>query len=55
MTDLDFYKRMRKFLDDNMGAFVHWNTDIGELNDLGMEINERIKNLESEVGSGRNS
>ena len=46
MTDKEFYTRLRQFLNDNMGAFINWNTDIGELNELGMELNDRIKNLE---------
>lgn len=44
MTDKEFYIRLRKFLDDNMAAFVKWNTDIGELNELGIELNRRIDN-----------
>ena len=27
-----------------MPAFVKWNTDIGELNELGIELNRRINN-----------
>lgn len=49
MTDKEFYKRLRTFLNDNMGAFAKWNTDIMELNELGMELNERLRNLETEV------
>lgn len=45
MTDKEFYTRLRKFLNDNMPAFFKWNTDIGELNDLGMELNERLRQL----------
>ena len=44
MTDKEFYIRLRKFLDDNTPAFVKWNTDIGELNELGIELNRRIDN-----------
>lgn len=44
MTNQEFYTRLRKFLNDNMGAFIKWNTDIGELNELGMELNERLNN-----------
>lgn len=51
MTDKEFYKRLRTFLNDNMGAFAKWNTDIMELNELGMELNERLRNLETEVES----
>ena len=43
MTDKEFYMSLRKFLDDNMGAFAKWNTDIWELNRLGMEINKRLQ------------
>ncbi len=46
MNDKEFYTRPRKFLDDNMPAFAKWNTDIYELNMLGIELNERIKNCE---------
>ena len=45
MTDKEFYERLRKFLDNNMGAFFKWNTDIGELNELGMEVNKRLKEV----------
>lgn len=43
MTDKEFYTRLRKFLDSNMGAFIKWNTDIGELNELGIELNKRLE------------
>lgn len=43
MEDKEFYTRLRKFLDDNMQAFIKWNTDIGELNELGIELNKRIE------------
>lgn len=46
MNDKEFYTRLRKFLDNNMGAFINWNTDIGELNELGIELNKRIKEIE---------
>ena len=46
MNDLEFYSKLRRFLDDNMGAFVHWNTDIGELNEIGMEVNRRLKDIQ---------
>lgn len=46
MTDKEFYKRLRKFLNDNMQAFAKWNTDIFELNELGIELNQRIKDCE---------
>ncbi len=42
MTDKEFYTRLRRFLNDNMLAFAKWNTDISELNELGMELNKRI-------------
>lgn len=41
MSDKDFYKRLYEFLANNMGAFVKWTTDIGELNELMMEIEKR--------------
>ena len=44
MNDKDFYTRLYKFLDDNMGAFVRYPTDIGELNELMMEIGRRKRN-----------
>lgn len=43
MTDKEFYTKLRKFLNDNMGAFIKWNTDIGELNGLGIELNKRLE------------
>lgn len=46
MTDKEFYTRLRRFLNDNMLAFAKWNTDISELNNLGIELNDRIKKLE---------
>ena len=46
MTDKEFYTTLRTFLDDNMGAFAKWNTDIFVLNKLGVELNKRIENLE---------
>lgn len=46
MNDKEFYTRLRKFLTDNMGAFIRWNTDIGELNELGIELSYRIKECE---------
>lgn len=46
MTDKEFYTRLRTFLNDNMLAFANWNTDISELNNLGIELNDRIKKLE---------
>lgn len=49
MTDREFYTRLRKFLDDNMGAFIKWNTNIGELNELGMELNARLVLTEFEL------
>lgn len=46
MEDKEFYTRLRKFLNDNMGAFAKWNTDIGELNELGIELNHRLNNAD---------
>lgn len=43
MQDKEFYERWQKFMCENMGAFAKWNTDIGELNDLMMELERRIK------------
>ena len=48
MKDKEFYTRLRQFLDDNMGAFIKWNTDICELNELGIELNYRIMECEDE-------
>lgn len=49
MNDKEFYTRLRKFLDDNMPAFTKWNTDVGELNELSMELNRRIGLCEVEI------
>lgn len=45
MTDKEFYERWQKFMCDNMGAFAKWNTDIGELNELMIELEKRIKSV----------
>lgn len=47
MQDKEFYTRLRQFLNNNMGAFAKWNTDIYELNQLGIEINRRLEESEA--------
>lgn len=49
MTDLEYYTKVREFLDDNMQAFIHWSTDIGALNEIGMETNKRLKLAKGEI------
>ena len=43
MDNLEFYTRWQKFMCANIGAFARWNTDIGELNELMIELEKRIK------------
>jgi len=47
MEDKEFYTRLRKSLDDNMGAFAKYNTDIFELNELGIELNKRLEEVKT--------
>lgn len=42
MLNSEFYERLQKFMIDNMGAFAKWNTDVGELNELMIEISSRL-------------
>lgn len=47
MNDLEFYTNLYQFLVDNMGAFAHWPTDVGMLNDLMLEISKRKEKSQS--------
>lgn len=43
MNNLEFYTRWQKFMSNNMGAFAKWTTDVGELNELMIELSDRIR------------
>ena len=43
MEDNEFIQRLYKFLDKHLKAFINYPTDIGELNELMMELEHRIR------------
>ena len=48
MNDLEYYKMLMEVLDEAVKNSINNSADIGKLNDILIETNERLKELKGE-------